>query len=108
LLAELFLTHNISANQYIGALIKHHPSQGGIKEAVLDDYFYDTSIDLTYSTFEEAYNWTADIGYQNQVYNWYGLPIDYVTFTEDQIKSIDEKKGYNSFNMCVKLYMIEC
>ena len=107
LLAELFLTHNISANQYIGALIKHHSSQGGIKEAVLDDYFYDTSIDLTYSTFEEAYNWTADIGYQNQVYNWYGLPIDYVTFTEDQIKSIDEKQGYNSFYLGGKLNMNE-
>src|SRR5690606_38665528 len=90
LLAELFLTHNISNNQYIGGLIKHHSSQGGIKDVVLDDFFYDTSVDLTYSTFEKEYNWSADLGFQNQIYNWYGLPLEYVTFDEETIKSIDE------------------
>lgn len=107
LLAELFLTHNISPNQYIGGMIKHHSSQGGIKDVVLDDYFYDTSVDLTYAEFEKEYNWSADVGFQNQVYNWYGLPVEYVTFTEDQIKSIDEKQSYNSFYLGGKLNMNE-
>lgn len=107
LLAELFLTHNISNNQYIGGLIKHHSSQGGIKEVVLDDFFYDTSVDLTYSTFEKEYNWSADLGFQNQIYNWYGLPVEYVTFDEETIKSIDEKQSYNSFYLGGKLNMNE-
>lgn len=105
LLGELYLTHNISNNQYIGGMIKHHSSQGGIKEAVLDDFFYDTSIDLTYAEFEKEYNWSADIGYRNQVYNWYGLPVEYVTFDEETIKLIDEKQGYNTFYLGGKLNM---
>lgn len=107
LLAELFLTHNISNNQYIGGLIKHHSSQGGIKDVVLDDFFYDTSVDLTYAQFEKEYNWSADIGFQNQIYNWYGLPVEYVTFDEETIKLIDEKQSYNSFYLGGKLNMNE-
>lgn len=106
-LGELFVTHNLSSNQYIGGMLKHHSSQGGIKDVVLDDFFYDTSIDLTYATFEEKYGWNVDLGYQNQIYNWYGLPIDYVTFDEESIKFIDEKQSYNSFYLGGKFNMNE-
>jgi len=96
-LGELYLTHNIETNQYIGAMLKHHSSQGGIKDVVLDDFFYDTSLDLTYLTQEEHYNWSAAMGYKNQVYNWYGLPVKHVDFLDTTILSINEKQTYNSF-----------
>ena len=80
-LGELFVTENISSAEYIGGMFRHHSSQGGIKEVALDDSFYDTSIDLTYGNQQRDFNWTADVGYQNQVYNWYG--IDQVYFNED-------------------------
>lgn len=106
-LGELYLTHTIDRNQYIGGMIKHHSSQGGIKEAVLDDFFYDTSIDLTYVTQEKEYGWNVDLGYRNQIYNWYGLPVKYITFDDDVIKTIDEKQGYNTFYIGGKLNMNE-
>jgi len=96
-LGELYLTHNIETNQYIGAMLKHRSSQGGIKDAVLDDFFYDTSLDLTYLTQEEHYNWSAAMGYKNQVYNWYGLPVKHVNFLDTTILSVNEKQTYNSF-----------
>jgi len=96
-LGELYLTHTIDTNQCLGAMLKHNSSQGGIKKAVLDDFFYDTSLDLTYVIQEEHYNWSADTGYKNQIYNWYGLPVKYVNFPDTTIFSIDEKQTYNTF-----------
>jgi len=96
-LGELYLTHSIDTNQYLGAMLKHHSAQGEIKEVVLDDFFYDTALDLTYITQGEQYNWSADIGYKNQIYNWYGLPVKYVNFPDTTIFSINEKQTYNTF-----------
>jgi len=72
--AELFITENVSATDYVGGMLRHQSAQGNIKGVELDDKFYDTSIDLTYGSRQQNYSWNADIGYQNQVYNWYGLP----------------------------------
>jgi len=96
-LGELFLTHKIDENQSLGAMLKHHSSQGGIKQAVLDDFFYDTAVDLNYTTQKQQYNWSADIGYKNQIYNWYGLPVKYVDFPNSIFYSIDAKQTYNTF-----------
>ncbi|HLF52098.1 TonB-dependent receptor [Flavobacterium sp.] len=75
--AELFITENISDNEYVGGMLRHLSSQGGIKGVELDDKFYDTSLDLTYGNQQENMSWNADLGYQNQVYNWYGLPTEF-------------------------------
>jgi hypothetical protein len=48
-------------------------SQGGISGVELDDRFYDTSL-LTYGANYNSMSWNFDLGYQNQIYNWYGLP----------------------------------
>jgi hypothetical protein len=40
----------------------------------LDDRFYDTSLGLTYGANYNSMSWNFDLGYQNQIYNWYGLP----------------------------------
>jgi outer membrane receptor protein involved in Fe transport len=105
LLGELYVTHNFDQNRYLGAFLKHHSSQGGIKDVILDDFFYDTSIDLTYSEQQKEYSWNGDIGFQNQVYNWYGLPLE--IFDQETIKTIDEQQTYNSFYLGGKLTMNE-
>jgi hypothetical protein len=80
-IGELFITENISSTDYIGGMFRHHSSQGGIKEVVLEDSFYNTSVDLTYGSQQRSYNWNLDLGYQNQIYNWYG--IDQTYFNQD-------------------------
>lgn len=45
--AELFITENISDTEYVGGMLRHLSSQGGIKGVELDDKFYNTSLDLT-------------------------------------------------------------
>lgn len=88
LVGELYVTENISSAEYIAGMFRHHSSQGGIKDLVLDDSFYTTALDLTYGNEQRDFNWSADIGYQNQVYNWYGIDQDYFNQTDvfyDQI-----------------------
>ena len=72
--AELFITENISNTDYVAGMLRHQSTQGNIKGVKLDDKFYDTSLDLTYGSKQQNLSWNADMGYQHQVYNWYGLP----------------------------------
>lgn len=72
--AELFVTENISDYEYIGGALRHLSSQGGIKGVELEDDFYNTSLDLSYGNKQQSMSWNLDLGYQNQIYNWYGLP----------------------------------
>jgi len=95
--AELFVTHNLDDTQYVGALLRHLSSQGGIKEVKLDDFYSTTGLDLTYGNRQKEYSWSTDLGYQRQAYNWYGL--DYPLFDDAKLAGIDEKQTYNTLNV---------
>lgn len=96
--AELFITENLNRNAYVGGMLRHLSSQGGIDDVALDDKYYTTGLDLTYGSRQRGYSWNADLGYQNQVYNWYGLPIEFIDFTNEQIAGIDEQQTYHTIN----------
>ena len=92
--AELFVTENISNTDYFGGMLRHSSSQGGIKDVVLDDKFFNTALDLTYGSRTKAMSWNADLGYQNQVFNWYGI---YPGLLSDAtIATIDEQQTYHT------------
>ncbi|CAN1490073.1 hypothetical protein MCEGE10_00185 [Flavobacteriaceae bacterium] len=92
--AELFVTENISDTEYVGGMLRHLSSQGGIKGVALDDKFYTTSLDLTYGNQQKNLTWNADLGYQNQVYNWYGLPEN---FSPTIIDGINPQHTFHNF-----------
>lgn len=91
---EVFVTHNLDDTQYVGALLKHLSSQGGIKDVKLNDNYSTTGLDLTYGNRQKEYTWNTDLGYQRQAYNWYGL--DYSIFDDATLAVIDEKQIYNT------------
>jgi len=70
--AELFVNQELGNDDYVGGMIRHLSSQGGINGVELDDKFYDTSLDAVYGANYDDMSWYLDLGYQNQVYNWYG------------------------------------
>jgi hypothetical protein len=92
--AELFVTENISDTEYVGGMLRHLSSQGGIKGVALDDKFYTTSLDLTYGNQQKNLTWNADLGYQNQVYNWFGLPEN---FSSTIIEGINPQHTFHNF-----------
>ncbi|MCG2610996.1 TonB-dependent receptor [Flavobacterium sp. SM15] len=102
---ELFITENLNSTDYVGGMLRHLSSQGGINDVKLDDKYYDTSLDLTYGSRTKAMDWNADLGYKHQMYNWYGLPTEFVTFTDDAIGLIDEGQTYQTLSLGAKLGM---
>ena len=92
--AELFVTENISDHEYIGGMFRHLSSQGGIKDVALKNDFYKTSVDLTYGNQLDNLTWISDLGFQNQIYNWYGIPEN---FTQITIDRINPKHSFNNF-----------
>jgi outer membrane receptor protein involved in Fe transport len=100
--AELFITEDVNETDFAAGMVRHRSSQGNIKGVLLDDKFYDTGLDLTYGSKRDSYQWNLDLGYQNQVYNWYGLPKNFGTnLTEvgsnNLIESIDPQQMYHNF-----------
>jgi hypothetical protein len=83
IIAELFITQTLDNNDYLGIMLRHNSSQGGIKNIYLDDKNSNTKLDATYGSLSKEINWNADIGFQHQVYNWYGLPEFFNDFTEE-------------------------
>ncbi|KGO92581.1 porin family protein [Flavobacterium subsaxonicum] len=94
--AELFITENLSSTEYVGGMLRHMSSQGGIEDVILNDKYSNTAIDLTYGNRQQKFTWSTDLGYQNQAYNWYGLPLEYTTFAQETVNSIDPKQTYNT------------
>ncbi|MFL9845775.1 TonB-dependent receptor [Flavobacterium rhizosphaerae] len=100
--AELFVTQELENSQYVGGMLRHLSSQGDINDVWLDNNYANTSIDLTYGSRQKEFNWNLDAGYQNQVYNWYGLPQDFLLEltpdlnTGEYIADIDPKQTYNT------------
>lgn len=105
---ELFVNQDLGANNYVGGMFRHLSSQGGIKNVELDDPFYDTSIDLTYGIREKELYWNLDLGYQNQIYNWYGLPMDFGSSLNandraNLVNGINPQQSYNNIYLGSKI-----
>lgn len=105
---ELFVTEDVGENGYVGGMFRHLSSSGGIKDAELEDGFSTSSIDLSYGTRTQALSWNLDAGYENQNYNWYGLPDDFgLGLTTDErrelISGIEPKHTYHNAYVGTKL-----
>jgi outer membrane receptor protein involved in Fe transport len=110
--AELFVTQTLESGDYVGAMLRHLSSQGGIKNVELDDNFSNTSIDLTYGSKSKNLSWNGDLGYQLQRYNWYGLnPVLYEGLTPGDkdlfLNEINPKQTYQNIYLGGKLTMNE-
>ncbi|MFV8346845.1 TonB-dependent receptor [Flavobacterium sp. ZB4P13] len=95
-IGELFVNHDINNTDYVGGMFRHHSSEGGIKSVKLEDRFYDTSIDLMYGSNQKDVSWNLDLGYQNQIYNWYGLPAN---FDSTLINGINPQQTYGTISL---------
>lgn len=103
-LAALFVTHEISKNELVSGMFKHNSSQGNIAGVALDNFFYDTKLDLNYSNKQADLSWKTNFNYQNQVFNWYGLPTNFgfgLTDTQQTavLSNIDPTHTFHNFTL---------
>ena len=102
--AELFVTQDLGNNDYVAGMFRHHSSQGGIKDVDLNDEFYDTALNVGYGVNNRDMSWNVDLGYQNQIYNWYGLPAEFGStlspgVRSDLVKGINPNHSYNTISL---------
>lgn len=77
IVAGIFVTHKLSDNEMVLGVFNHNSSQANIKNTDLNSKFYDTKLNVNYSNKQQDLDWNAALGYQNQVYNWFGLPSSF-------------------------------
>ena len=87
--------HSQTRSNDIGGFFRHQSSQGGIPDVIVDDNYADTRIDLYYKAFDRDYSWQVNGGYQNNVFNFYGLPIG-DDFDQALIDGLDTKQVLNN------------
>ncbi|WP_271728719.1 TonB-dependent receptor [Aquimarina algiphila] len=92
-LAEFYSNFQINRSDNIGLYLHHNSSQGGIEDVQLDDKFYNTFLDLNYTSRTRDYTYGIEVGVEHQLYNWYGLP-EIPELTQVQIDAIDPQQSY--------------
>ncbi|MCF8272442.1 MAG: TonB-dependent receptor [Flavobacteriaceae bacterium] len=92
-LGEVYLNHTISRTESVGGYVSHHSSQGGIQDLLLDDNFSDSKINVNYASRLRDLSWNVEAGFQQQRYNWYGLPLSMV----DDAEANNVKGGHSFF-----------
>ncbi len=103
-IGELFVNNDLNDTDYVGGMFRHHSSEGGIQNIALEDGFYDTSLDLMYGSNQKDVSWNLDLGYQNQIYNWYGLPANFGSTLTPQdrivlINGINPQQTYGTISL---------
>jgi len=94
-IVELFAHSNTSNYNDFGGFLNFHSSGGGIDGVKLDDSFLKFGTDLYYKQSERYFEWQAKAGFNHLTSNWYGLS-DKINFSDNTIKSIDEKQAYTN------------
>jgi len=97
--AELFVTHDIDNNQYVGGRFNYLASDGGIKGVELNDNFSDILFGAMYGYTKDDTRFKLDLGYKREMYNWYGLPLENPNFTLTNFTNIDPEHNYNTFKV---------
>lgn len=92
-LAEFYSNFQLNRTDNVGLYLHHDSSQGGINDVQLDDKFYNTFLDLNYTSRTKDFVYGIEVGAEHQLYNWYGLPETPV-LTDEQITAIDPQQNY--------------
>jgi len=101
-LAEFYSNFQLNRSDNLGLYLHHNSSQGGIEEVVLDNKFYNTFLDLNYTTRARKYTYGIEVGVEHQLFNWYGLP-EIPVLTPEQIEVIDPQQNYFGVKLGGKL-----
>lgn len=93
-LLEAFVQAGNVRRHSFGLSARHHSSQGGIKDLLLNDAFSDTDVSVFYKRKRRYSDWDAKAGFSNNQVNFYGLNQD-LTFAQSLIKNTNEQQSFN-------------
>lgn len=93
ILAEFYSNIEVTRTDDFGIFLTHNSAQGGIKDVWLEDKFYDTDLNLKYSSRQRRMNWKTEFGLEHQLSNWYGVSEE---FRPEYEFSLEPQQNYYS------------
>lgn len=94
-----FMASTRQSEKYLfGARIKHHSSQGGVKDYANSAYSHNL-LSASGAAFFEPGSLSGNIGYNRDVVHYYGFPLD--SFPDLQISDDDLKQRFQHFKFNV-------
>lgn len=72
-LLEFYSNIEVTRTDNFGIFLTHNSAQGGIEGVELDDNYYDTELNLNYSSRNRNLIWNTDFGVEHRLFNWYGV-----------------------------------
>ena len=94
-LAEFYSNIEVTRTDNFGIFLTHNSAQGGIEGVELEDSFYDTELNLNYSSRNRNLIWNTDFGVEHRLFNWYGVEPMLVPAVY-QISEIDPQHNFYS------------
>ncbi|MEL6811760.1 MAG: TonB-dependent receptor [Bacteroidota bacterium] len=95
-LGELYSNFQISRTDNAGFYFKHNSSQGDIDGVLIENKYYDTSLDGYYNSRQKDLSYGVNAGFEHQIFHWYGLNELFNTDGTDFVNMIDPKQTYFS------------
>ncbi len=74
---EADLTYNLDRTNYLALFVNHRSSRGGIDDVKFDDKYSHSAIKGYYGSKSNELDWKIGLGYNRDMYNWYGTSPTY-------------------------------
>lgn len=92
IMAQFYTAREIDRDSDYTLGLDHNSSRGDIDGVQLDNIFSNSELVAAFKKRDRDLDWGADIGFQHQLYNWYGLPEG--VYDETTVNGIEERQNY--------------
>lgn len=92
IIADFYTSRAIDRETSLDVGLTHNSSRGDLDEVALSTIYSNTKLKGAYTKRDRDFDWGANVGFQHQLYNWYGIQNG--VFTEEAIQDIDERQNY--------------
>jgi len=74
ILADFYTSREIGREDRLDIGLTHNSTRGDFEDVFFDNLLSDSKLDAAYSQRDRDFDWVANVGFQHQLYNWYGTP----------------------------------
>ncbi len=99
---EAFLHHTTRFKNDFGLYAKYISSDNSIDTTPLNSNFSNMKFGAFYKQEERYFTWKIGANYEQNNYNWYGLPSS-ITYLPATISAIDEQQTYTNFETAAEV-----
>jgi len=99
---EAFLHHTTRFENDFGVYAKYISSENSIESTPLNSNFSNLRFVGYYKQEERDFSWKIEANYEQNKYNWYGLPSS-ITYLPATITAINEEQTYRNFETAGEL-----